>query len=124
MAKESDKIGFTTHSLERALERLFKYEAPYSEEDLLKVKDFIIKTMTWHSIRECWVLDDFKAELVVKGDSVVTLVIRGHEDVYDKPVTERQKKYSKKLKRQSSYRNAKSKVAENWKYYVKGKEND
>ena len=99
MAEKSDKFNFTAHSLERGLERIFQYEAPYSTEDMFRVKAFIVATMAWHPIKERWVLEDFKAELVIKNGKVVTIIINEDRNVYDKPVTELQKTNHKVYKR-------------------------
>ena len=102
MAEKSDRFGFTAHSLERGLERIFQYEAPYSVEDMFKIKAFIVATMTWHGIKERWVLEDFKAELVVTDGAVVTIIINKDRIVCDKPVTEIQKSHPKKFRRLGS----------------------
>jgi hypothetical protein len=109
MAQMEDKFQFTAHSLERGLERLFKYEPPYSGEDMFKMKQFILNNMIWHIYKEKWVLEDFDAELVINDGSVVTLIIKNPFVINDKKISEYQKRYSKKCMRLGKVRNQKSK---------------
>ncbi len=107
--EDKNKIGFSTHSLCRALERIFQYEAPYTDEQLGRAKVFVKKNMTWNLFRERWVVEEFNAELVVVDGSVVTIIIPREKPSLNKPLTAYQKTYSKKYKQLRSARNNKSK---------------
>ncbi len=109
MAERSDVFGFSTHSLERGLERLMKYEAPYSEEQMELMRKFVLNTMEWNPFIERWVLPDYNAEVVVVDGSVVTIIIREKKEIERRPVTEFQSTMNKKCMRLGRTRNGKNK---------------
>ncbi len=108
MAKKTDKFGFSTHSLERGLERLFEYEAPYSETQMSMIEEFIIRNMEWNVFNERWTLPDFNAQLIVVDGSVVTLTVSERSINRHKKVSEYQKANSKKCSRMNRKRNDKN----------------
>ena len=105
MVVKTDGFGFSTHSLERGLERLLQLEAPYSEEQLNNMEELIRKNMTWSRFSSAWVLEDFNAELIIKEDSVVTIILRKDNPKLHRPVSEYQKTYPKKHLRMGRTRN-------------------
>ena len=66
-------IGFSTHALERTLERALEIAAPYKVEQLAQAERWLRHSITWHPLQERWVLDGFDLFLVVEGTTVVTV---------------------------------------------------
>ena len=105
---------FTAHSLQRGLERVFGIvEETYTVEQYERIKGFIIHAMEWNELNCKWVLHDYKLELVIRNHKVVSII--PYNDMGGiRPVTEYQKKYSKKRKKQGNRRNAKTKEMGDW----------
>ena len=95
-----DWFGYSTHSLERAIERIIGLDPPYSNEQLDNIKIFLQRNIEWHPFKMRWVIPDYNAELIIKNHSVVTVIIKEQNtSAQDKPITEYQKKYSKRYGR-------------------------
>ena len=104
-----ESIGFSTHSLERGLERIMELEPPYSRKQKKMMAEFLKKNMTWHPIREIWVIEDYDAELVVDDDTVITLIIRKKSKTKYQKISVFQQTMGKKALRLDKKRNGKNK---------------
>ena len=70
-----NQLILTKHCLDRGLERILEYEAPYTNKQRRMMEKYIRGRFTWNSIREVWVLPDYDAELVIESNKVVTLKV-------------------------------------------------
>lgn len=109
MNKSKVELGYSTHALERGLERIMGLEPPYSSKQRTTIREFLDKSIVWNPFNNKWVLEDYGAELVIKDGSVVTLIIKEVYEHEHKPISEYQKTMSKKAKRLNKTRNSKSK---------------
>ena len=109
MIEEHEKFGFTDHALERGLERILNYEAPYTRKQMNNMKVLIVKSMQWHPFSKKWVLPDYEAELVIENGSVVTIILDSSKYRYHKPVSVFQQTHHKKFIKMGKMRNKKKK---------------
>ncbi len=94
---KEDWFGYSVHSLERAIERLIGLDPPYSGKQLKNIKLFLERNIEWHPFKARWVIPDYKAELIIKDNSVVTVIVREQNtSAQNKPVTKHEKLFSKK----------------------------
>jgi len=109
MNSETDKFGYSTHALERGLERLMKIQPPYSKDQFRMIRKFMQKAKIWNPFKGRWVIEEHDAELVIENGTVVTVVTSENKkrSVY-KPVSYFEKKFSKKCKQMGNARNNKN----------------
>lgn len=105
---DAEKLIFTTHALERGLERLFHYKKPYSKEQLKMIKEYLSKAMRFNELRGVWTIPDFNVDVVVVENKVVTVLSETFDESKQyKPLTEYQKKNHKRYLRSIKARNRK-----------------
>ena len=90
---------------------MLEIEAPYTIEQLMKMKKLLVKTIVWDGFNMRWVLEECRLYLIVRGNAVIT-ILPFDETPDQKPVSEFAKKFGKKRERMGKRRNAKSN--KNW----------
>jgi|SaaInlStandDraft_4_1057021.scaffolds.fasta_scaffold02531_14 hypothetical protein len=108
MVTLNSRFGYSTHALERGLERVFEFEPPYSTEQLDHMREYLKKFVTWNQFTSKFVLDEYNIELVIVGNSVVTLIVVEDKGIPYKKVGEFMKANPKKTLRMGKTRNGKS----------------
>lgn len=108
MVTSKTSYWFSTHALERGLERIFEYEAPYSVEQIDKMREFLTKNVVWNQFTNSFVLDDYNIELVIINHAVVTLIVVESDNRHYKPVGEFLKTKNKTAIRLGRTRNGKN----------------
>ena len=69
-----NKLVFTTHAKERALERMLSRKAPFECHELEDIEQLVRANMILHPFKKNkWILPDFGLELVTKNNIVVTV---------------------------------------------------